>query len=269
MPQSVRRGPLPHDLVDRFVVPHAEQRGMAEAIVGRPLGEGDLHDVARHHPRGGALARGALRRRLRHDVLRQRVFPPDALFVRETSADLAGVAQLATVVHGEVQRADLLRGARRRVPADDNELLLVLHLDLQPFLRAARFVDRGAALGDDPLPPFPLRPRQRLRAGAVELFGDTHAGGRAAQDLGEEEDHLPRTLLQELEAWRPLIVECNDLAVEDDVVFLDLRQRRGTAREAPGQIDVVAAPDGELPAADGREGAEAVVLQLVDPAAVV
>src|SRR4029079_13323458 len=80
-----------------------------------------------------------------------------------------------------LRRADLLRRMRRRVPADDDELLLVDGLDLQPLLRAPRLVHRRLPLGDDALEAVLRGVEQGLVAAHVELLGNAHEGGGAAE----------------------------------------------------------------------------------------
>src|ERR1041385_3909095 len=85
-------------------VADAEERGMAQAVVAGPLGERDLHHEARLDPRRLALARRVLRRRLRHDILRQLVLEPDALLGRKAGAHFARVVQRAVVAFRSEER---------------------------------------------------------------------------------------------------------------------------------------------------------------------
>src|SRR3954447_26348973 len=69
------------------------------------------------------------------------------------------------------------------IPADDDELLFVDGLDLQPLPGAARFVHRGAALGDDAFPSGLLCTLQRRVAAGLDFLGDLDGGGGALQRL--------------------------------------------------------------------------------------
>src|SRR6185436_3763355 len=153
---------------------------------------------------------------------------------------------------------------RGRVPADDDELLLVDGLDLQPLLRPPRLVERRLPLGNDPLPPFLRRIQQRLLPRGLKSLREAHEGGRAAEGLleqlaavevgelaevvavepedVEDEDQRAVALLEELEARPPLLVEGDDLAVEDDLRHLQLAQGLGYLGEARREVDLVAAP---------------------------
>src|SRR6185369_1503834 len=176
---------------------------------------------------------------------------------------------------------------RRRLKSDDHQLLLIERLDLQPLLRAPRFVDRAATLGDDPFEAVLRRVAQRFDPRLVDYLRDLHAGGRTAQHLlqdraallvrrgaevfsvepedVEEKDELAISLLQQLKARRSFFVEGNDLAVEHDLAAFDLRHRLGDAREALREIDLVAAQHRHLAAGDADQRAEAVVFQFVNP----
>src|ERR1043165_2509843 len=176
---------------------------------------------------------------------------------------------------------------RRRVPADDDELLLVDGLDLQPLLRAPPLVDRRLPLGDDPFPPVLSGLQQRAVARHRQLLRKFDERGRTAQraleqlaavgvrqladvvavepkDV-EDEDELAVALLEELEARASLFVERDDLAVEHGLRHLQLPQRLGDFGEARREVDLVAAPHRQLAAGDRGDGAEAVVFELVDP----
>src|SRR2546422_7772247 len=143
----------PAALARRLIRAQPEERRLPQLAVGRPLGERDLPDELRLHPRDLADPRlrvegrlvGAERRELRGQQAQR-------LGV-EAGADLAAVAQAIAVVQAHEERPEEPAGSlRRRVSADD-ELGLLAHLQLQPRTRAgARLVDGALVLRDDALP---------------------------------------------------------------------------------------------------------------------
>src|SRR6266851_2743466 len=169
-----------------------------------------------------------------------------------------------------------------RIPPDDDELLLIEHLDLQPILRSPPFVARRFLLRDDPFVAAILRELERLLARQRELLRDAHAGGRAAEgflerrapllvgllakipavepeDVEEENQLALLALLQQLEARRSLIVERDDLAVQDHFRQLDFAHGVGNDRKTRDEIELVAAPHRDAAVDDCYDRAEAVV----------
>src|SRR5262245_66340231 len=77
--------------------------------------------------------------------------------MREAGSDLADVAERVATVGAEEQRAEVrARPPGRRVPAD-HELLLLVHLDLQPARAPSLDVGSGRVLGHDAFEALLLR----------------------------------------------------------------------------------------------------------------
>src|SRR5579871_1769132 len=124
---------------------------MAELPVGGPLVEADLGDEMRSDPRGALLS---LKVHEGRRWLRQRA--KTAIDVREdvlgkTRAHAAHVAKVAPRIGSEEERAEIRAGTGRGGVSADHELLLVVHLDLEPAGRAARDVWRHRVLRHEPL----------------------------------------------------------------------------------------------------------------------
>ena len=128
--------PFADHLSRRLVVPEAEEAGVAQSAVARPLGEADLGDELRLDP-----CHVAFLDRLwcgERRVGSRAVSQPRAQVVEgvgvEPGPDLAGVLEPAVAVVAEQQRAELDARASRLGVAADHELLAVFALELQPVL---------------------------------------------------------------------------------------------------------------------------------------
>src|SRR5205807_6806908 len=128
---------LPDDVARPLVLAQAQKAGMAQSAVTRPLAETDLRDQAGLDPRDVARGRSVARNRgIRPAQGRQ---PPCQLVERravEAGADAARVAEVAAVVVPEQQRAELLARPLRGGVPDDDQLLLIAALELEPVARA-------------------------------------------------------------------------------------------------------------------------------------
>jgi len=86
------------------------------------------------------------------------------------------------------------------------------------------------------------------------------------QDV-EEDQPLVASLLEQLKARRALLVQHDHLAVDDELLLLDLLNRGEGLWKARTEIELVAAEDRRLAAGDADHAAEAVVLHLEHPVA--
>src|SRR5262245_8100142 len=136
-------GLIAPDLARRLVEAQAEERGMAQAAVGRPLHERDLrHDLGLHT---GPRARAPLLRPEWRRVPDERGEPLGELAQRragEAGPDLARVAEAVAVEVADEQRAEVGARAARRGEAPDDELLRARALELEPVARARGHVRR-------------------------------------------------------------------------------------------------------------------------------
>ena len=188
-----------------------------------------------------------------------------------------------------MQRSDLALGMRRRIEADDRQLLHVQRFELQPRLRSPRLVNRIVALRDEPFPPFARRRRKRVRRRSFDDLRQLDRRRRTCHELFEQRatleirqpahvfaihpQHIEQdvpfahvSLLQQLEFRHAFDVQRDDLAVNDDLVGLPFLQRFDDVRKAFAEVELVAGPECHGTAGLRAHAAEAVVLQLVRPA---
>ena len=178
------------------------------------------------------------------------------------------------------------RSARRREAAD-HELLLLVHLDLEPLQAAALLVRRRLVLRDDSLeaapPGFavgrrpaarePARKKETLRSLAQRLLRLAPADRErlAAQvapvavEAVEDRERGLAAALEELEPRDPAAVERHGLSVEKERPVLEPRDGVGDSRKRVRPVLVVAGHEAHAGAFLVREDAVAVVLLLVDP----
>ena len=294
----------PH-LVDRLVDAHAAEAGVADVAIGRPLAEGDLHDDAGRHPvPGGTAALGPPARLhgLRVDRRRLGDEPRQALHqlarggVAPAGAHRTGVVQATLVVVAEQQVADLGGGAALVGEADDNELLPLLALELQPGLGARTDVGRVGLLQQHAFEPHVAGGGEQLLGRHVEGLAEAHgvdgllrqhalqhgaaAGQRHGAQVGVAEEgdvehevddvlaaRLVHRVLQQVEAGHALVVEHDDLAVQVAGVEADGFDGGGQVRELRRPVVAVAGDQPGLAARDAGQHAVAVVLVLDDPGA--
>ena len=150
------RRTLADDLVRVLVVAQAEEARLAQATVGRPLGEANLTDELR--PRPVCAARDRSRVDERRLGRLERAYPCTEVAQRRRAvagADLPGVTEPAVLVVADEQRTEVSAAARGLGEAADDELLLPGALQLQPILRATLAIRRIRTLGDEPLPAGP------------------------------------------------------------------------------------------------------------------
>ena len=112
--------------------------------------------------RGTSTAALAVAERLHplHQIL-------DQLGVK-SRADLAGVGELALILHREKQRAEAAPLVALR-PADDDEFLALDALDLEPVARPGAAVGRTGLLGDDALAAHPADLAEQLLSAADDV----------------------------------------------------------------------------------------------------
>src|SRR5207248_3417891 len=258
----------------------------------------DLADELRLHPHDVALAH---LRHLRHGLERRRLALERAqllqqlldLLAGEAGADVADVVELLPATDRQDERAK--RAGSPALPlrvAGDDELLAAVRLDLQPVARtAADRVPRVGALGHDPFEPLLLR-RLEQRLAVVEHLGEADCAvapveqlleppaalgqrqvdQRLALELEQVEDEVDErcpglALLHRREARPALLVERANLAVEHAVRRLQrFRDLLCHLREALRQVVALSAGERRLCLGHAREGAEAVPLDLEQPA---
>ncbi len=103
---------------------------------------------------------------------------------RIAGAGLAGVAQLAVLVDAEQQRAEAALLVRRR-PADDDELLALDALGLDPAARPRADIFGIGALGDDAFEPRLAKGAEQLLAAPDDVIGVADLGRAGADQRGE------------------------------------------------------------------------------------
>ena len=169
-----------------LVFAEAEERRVAQAVVGGPFGEADLRDEARLEPGRAGQGRevGEGRRGADEGIEAAAQIGQDR--VGEARPHAPGVAQPRCLVDADEQGAEVgARALGAREPADD-ELLLVAQLDLLPGRRAqAGQVARRRILGDDALQAQAPRAGQGAPPVGAEAAGEPQDGGFA--DLALED----------------------------------------------------------------------------------
>src|SRR5687767_9139492 len=99
-------GSLHNGLHGTLVRAESEERGMAQASVGGPLGETHLRNVLWLDPGGALESRRFLDHRFRDRVSGQLAAKVHALFGIESGTDTSCIAQLSTVVDSQDERSD-------------------------------------------------------------------------------------------------------------------------------------------------------------------
>ena len=211
-----------------------------------------LHDGSVREPDGAArlLGRG---RRLRARLRRQQGLEHGEVARRETASRAARVRQHAAAVLRQQQRTEALAALLRRQVADDDEVVGLRRVDLDPVGRALADVRRRRALADDALEPetlglvehrfslaqevlrvahgtrdrqqraqsgFALDERQRAQVEAfereqVERIEARRQLERRARDVGAARQAA--ALLQQREARQSALVEHDDFGIEDEL----------------------------------------------------
>ena len=225
----------------RLVRLDALVRGLAQQVVGSPLGKLDADDDLRLDPPGSLQPRGRIQWRLGPldglEPLPQTSPRPRV----EATADLPGVRPSVPAAHRENERAEVGVAALSRQPAHHDDLLLAANLELEPRAAATiRLVRRVPQLGDD---PFELLLASRLEE-----------GGAFGHDVAREPD----------ECMRP------EAGLEHALAFLERDPQERLPIEME-QVERLVHDRGRLPlapAARGAPGADAgPVLEQAEPRA--
>src|SRR5580693_2794463 len=254
---------LGQDAVDRFlVVAEAEEDRLTQLAVGGPFLKRDLRDQPRRKPGRAFLARWIYERRARDyqrlEGLRQR---GEGLFSKSRT-DPSDEVEILAVVRAEQQSAEMLAAAFGCGEAADDELLLLMRLDLEPFPGAALFIWRVAVLGDNSFEAFALgdvvggetvlgkaaRNQELLRRflqHRLELVAPMRE--RLAPEIAPAtinaiehgEGLRDVAALQQLEPRDPLRVEGNDLTVEQHGPLTQLTYGGGDGGKGRRPIEVV------------------------------
>ena len=235
-------------------------------------------------------------RHLRHLQRRQHAGQALKLFLSHASACTACIEQAAIVgVVAQQQRADMRSATLRIGPADDNELLAVEALRLDPDPAVAWGIGSIGLLGDGAL----QAQLAGLRAEAGTVTGNVLAVAQAAdflleqplqpflaldqrqlgrahaiqeQEIEGEEDKLIRAAfihrrLEAAEHRDAIAIERAQLAVEIGGLHLQGAKRLDRAPVAVRPIQACPGQQLDVAAVDARMHAVAVVLDLVQPAA--
>ena len=220
----------------------------------------------------------------------------------ETAARTARVRQHAAPVLRQQQRTEALAALLRRQVADDDEVVGLRRVDLDPVGRALADVRRRGAFADDAFEPqalgfvehrfslalevlrvahgtrdrqqraqrgFALDERQRAQVEAVEREQVERVEAR--RQLERRARHVgaarqAAALLQQREARQSALVEHDDLGIEDELLE---RQRGDDLRDLGKrrrEVEAGARVELRLAGAPFREQAIAVVLELEYPA---
>ena len=301
---STTPGVLADDLDGRLVVAQALERGGAHHPIPGPLGELDLGDQLRRNKAGVTRQLRHRRERRRvgpqrleagGELVERRL--------REAGADAPREPQFTRFEVAHQQRADpLLAPPLARQPAADHELLAAGVLELQPGAVArAGLVARVEALGDHAFEPLPAGRVEQLRAAARVSLG--HPPRRAGElQLGEplapllvgtgeqrfavEVEHVEDRVddrgrrlqsldrvgradvhpgLEAAEARAPLLVECDQLAVEQRLAHPELEQQPAHFRVGSSDVVAVAALEPQPAGLRVRERAHAIPFDLERP----
>ena len=266
---------------------------MAQLPVVRPFGEAHLRDQARLDPMRVAQPRSAPRRRGLPLVAGELLLQLPPLLRGEAGSHFAG--ELVPTLPVRDRQQECAQRPRRvalaRRPSHDRQLLRRLRLELQPFARAALFIDGATRLEDQPFQPALPHPLQRFVDVARHLFSQPHLGRSVGEDAAqqvspflqwaaaqvlsvepqqvESEQHglVHTALLDELEPRYALRVENADLAVDHGVADDDARERPRDPREPLAQIESVARPHRHPAVRQRAERPIAIVLHLRVPIA--
>ena len=205
-------GPLAAHVPRVLVRLEALVRRLAQQPVRGPLGELDADDQPRLDPARTLQARRGIERRVGSlDLLELRAQLAPGAGV-EPAADLAGVHPAVAAANGEDERAEVHGAPLPRQPADDDDLLLEAHLELEPRLAAPiRLVRRAPQLGDDALELLlPRRLEERDPVGLdVAGVADHRVRAQAAaeQALALLERHVEQRPAVEVEQVEGLVHE--------------------------------------------------------------
>ncbi len=130
--------------------------------------------------------RGKLHRRLLAvQCLQLRKQPPQAGFV-ETGADTADVAQPASAALRQQQRTEAVARALGIGIADDDEIIAVLVLGLDPVAAAAAVMTRVRALADHAFVALRRRGGEHLRAMAEHVVAIGQHARRVAEQRAQQ-----------------------------------------------------------------------------------
>jgi hypothetical protein len=224
------------------------------------------------------------------------------LLVAEAAARASDVEQPLPVVRAQVERAEAGARALRPREADHHEVPGPVGLELQPVGRASAHVRRVRALRHDALEPE-LRhllveglalARDVVRVAQRARGRHQHPQGLLARDEGqraevvalerEQVEHEQRrrpferrplqvrlarelhALLQALEAGTAALVEHHHLAVQHQVVVGQALDRARDLGEDVRRVSAATVHETRLPALARGQQAEAVVLELEEPA---
>src|SRR2546428_3055297 len=136
-----------------LVRPEAQERGLAELSIRRPLGVCELRDELRPDPRRVAYAWRRIERRTAGPKALELRGEHVQRMLREAGADLADKAQPRSVVEPDEESAKMLPAALGRGESADHELGLLSDLDLAPVAGPhAWLVRRALVLRDDAFP---------------------------------------------------------------------------------------------------------------------
>ncbi len=291
---------LPDALGRLLVVSQAQEHGLAQHAVRRALLELHLHDGAVREPDRAAreLRRG---RRLRGRLAGEQRLEHGEVARREAAAGAARVGQHAVAVLREQQRAEALAALLRRQVADDDEVVRLRGVDLDPVGRTLADVRRRGALADDALEPHALGFVEHRFALALEVLRVAQRAGHRQQraqrglalderqraqvevlereqiervDAGRQLERRARdvgaarqspALLQQREARQAARVEHDDLGVDDELRERQRRDDLGDLRKRRGEVVAGARVELDLAGTFLGEQAVAVVLELEHP----
>ncbi len=173
-----------------FVLAQPLEAGLAQQPFLGPSTERDLRHQHRLHPVHAACGERHMRRQLDHCVLhRQRGQLPGQRAQRgivEARADAADIAQPALVRGGHQQRAEATARSLRFGIADDEELIGVLVLDLDPVARARVDVGRVDPLADDAFEAGLATGGKHRRAVVAHVVAVGQGARRGAQQVLEQ-----------------------------------------------------------------------------------
>jgi hypothetical protein len=160
---------------------------------------------------GGGAARRLGKRRLGGREREQARVQLAQRRVGEAGAHLARVAQRASCVDAEEQRAHRAAAAARRGEAADDELLPRAALHLEPA-GAAAVIGRERLFGDDALEPEPAGAPEHLGPMAAHVIGEAHALGRG----GTRGEQATQRLLALQERRGAQILVAEEQEIEDE-----------------------------------------------------
>src|SRR5688572_28136193 len=235
-----RRRALFDNLGRRLVLAQADIDGVPKSAVAGPLGVRDLGDELRFDPVHVACdsARSRLLdgRRAPLERLQFRVQRLQRALV-ESSADLARVTQrsLCTVARRDEQSAEGRARATGIREADDDELLPLQALDLEPAAGTLALTVRIArAFRNDAFEAQPARCREELRAALRDVLAIAERRRRVLEQALEQRLALDERRAREIPAVEVQKIECD----ERDLRAISL-QRVLQALEARDALRVV------------------------------